>query len=137
MVRVEDDTDLVPIQDSPVLRERGLLEQNILGADGKPLKAGEWVRQRVIKNLGSTSTAKGDNEEKDVEILKGKGWLQSEPPGGGRNQVLRITAAGEKLLIDSVPGWERAQAEANRLIGDAGVAALRDIASRLGLGSVG
>ncbi|KAM0216972.1 hypothetical protein ACHAQD_007691 [Fusarium lateritium] len=71
MVRVEDDTDLVPIQDSAVLRDRGLLEQNILGTDGKPLKAGEWVRQRVIKNLGSTSTAKGDNEEKDVEILKG------------------------------------------------------------------
>ncbi|CAJ0545023.1 Ff.00g085090.m01.CDS01 [Fusarium sp. VM40] len=71
MVRVEDDTELVPIQDSAVLRERGLLEQNILGTDGKPLKAGEWVKQRVIKNLGSTSTAKGDNEEKDVEILKG------------------------------------------------------------------
>lgn len=71
MVRVEDDTDLVPIQNSVVLRERGLLEQNILGTDGKPLKAGEWVKQRVIKNLGSTSTAKGDNEEKDVEILKG------------------------------------------------------------------
>ncbi|KAJ3550209.1 hypothetical protein NM208_g95 [Fusarium decemcellulare] len=71
MVRVEDDTDLVPIEESPVLQKRGLLDQKILDNDGKPLKAGEWVRQRVIKNLGSTSTTNGDNRENDVEILKG------------------------------------------------------------------
>ncbi|KAM5354968.1 hypothetical protein ACJ41O_001614 [Fusarium nematophilum] len=52
MVRVEDDTDLVPIEESPVLRERRLLGEKILDSDGKPLKA-------------------GDNEETDVEILKG------------------------------------------------------------------
>ena len=71
MVRVEDDTDLVPIEESPVLRELGLLDEKTLDGDGKPLKAGEWVKQRIIKNLGTTSTAKGDNEEADVEILKG------------------------------------------------------------------
>lgn len=71
MVRVEDDTDLIPIEESPVLRELGLLDDKVLDSDGKPLKAGEWVRQRVIKNLGTTSTANGDNEEADVEILKG------------------------------------------------------------------
>lgn len=71
MVRIEDDTDLIPIQDSPVLQRLGLVGQKILGQDGKPVKAGEWVRQRVIKNLGATSSAKGDNEETDVEIVKG------------------------------------------------------------------
>ncbi|KAH7329605.1 putative 1-aminocyclopropane-1-carboxylate oxidase [Stachybotrys elegans] len=71
MVRIEDDTDLLPIKDSPVLRNLGLTEETVLGSDGQPLKAGEWVRQRIIKNLGTTSTAKGDNLESDVEILKG------------------------------------------------------------------
>ncbi|WP_435015469.1 MarR family winged helix-turn-helix transcriptional regulator [Tundrisphaera sp. TA3] len=73
---------------------------------------------------------------RDVEVMKRKGWITSDPPGGGRHQVLRLTAAGEQLLIDSLPGWERAQAEAARLIGEPGLATLRDIATRLGLGSV-
>ncbi|KAM0332521.1 hypothetical protein ACHAQA_002804 [Verticillium albo-atrum] len=71
MVRIEDDTDLVPVQESPVLQRLGLLENKTVDGDGKPVKAGEWVRQRVVKNLGATSTAKGDNEENDVEIVKG------------------------------------------------------------------
>lgn len=71
MVRIEDDTDLVPIQESPVLQERGLVEQRSLGVDGKPVKAGEWVRQRIIKNLGVTSEEAGDNAVSDLEIVKG------------------------------------------------------------------
>jgi len=72
VVRIEDDTDMVPLEDSPVLRERGLLERKILDSDGKPIKAGEWVKQRVIKNIGpGTSTAAGDNADKEVEIVKG------------------------------------------------------------------
>lgn len=71
MVRIEDNTELTPIEESPVLRERGLESAKVLDSSGQPLKAGEWVRQRVIKNLAATSSAKGDNEETDVEIVKG------------------------------------------------------------------
>lgn len=72
MVRIEDDTDLVPIQESPVLQERGLLGDKILGSDGKPVKAGEWVKNRVIKNLAESRDEEGgDNEVSDVEIVKG------------------------------------------------------------------
>lgn len=71
MVRIEDDTDMIPIQESPVLRRLGLLDNKVLDEDGRPVKAGEWVRQRVVKNLSSTSTARGDNEESEVEIIKG------------------------------------------------------------------
>lgn len=71
MVRIEDDVDLVPINDSPVLRELGLVDKGILGVDGKPIKAGEWVRERVIKNLGPTSSKGGDNAVSDLEVIKG------------------------------------------------------------------
>jgi DNA-binding MarR family transcriptional regulator len=69
---------------------------------------------------------------RDVEVMKGKGWLESDPPAGGRNQVLRVTPAGLALLAASFPAWESAQAEATRLIGDQGVDALRRVAARLG-----
>ena len=74
---------------------------------------------------------------RDVEVMKARGWLESEPPSGGRNQVLRVTPAGLDLLGRSEAAWESAQAEAERLIGGPGVDALREIAERLGLGAAG
>jgi DNA-binding MarR family transcriptional regulator len=69
---------------------------------------------------------------RDVEVMKARGWLESDPPTGGRNQVLRITPGGLELLASSRAAWELAQAEATRLIGEPGVDALRQIAARLG-----
>ncbi|KAJ5893252.1 hypothetical protein N7495_004943 [Penicillium taxi] len=71
MVRIEDNADLVPVEESPVLREKGLTTNTILDSDGKPIKAGEWVKQRVIKNLGTSTAEEGDNEVDTVEIVKG------------------------------------------------------------------
>jgi DNA-binding MarR family transcriptional regulator len=71
---------------------------------------------------------------RDVELMKKEGWLASEPPTGGRNQTLRITPEGLELLAKVQPAWERAQGEAKRLIGDAGVDAVHEIAARLGFG---
>jgi len=71
---------------------------------------------------------------RDVELMKKEGWLESEPRAGGRNQTLRVTPQGLKLLAMAQPDWENAQAEARRLIGDDGVRALHQIASRLGFG---
>jgi DNA-binding MarR family transcriptional regulator len=72
---------------------------------------------------------------RDVEVMKRRGWLESDPPAGGRNHVLRLTAGGGDLLDRTRPAWEEAQAEAGRLIGDPGVDALRQIAERLGFGA--
>lgn len=72
---------------------------------------------------------------RDVELLKQAGWLASDPPDGGRNQTLRVTPEGLRLLAKVQPAWEQAQAEARSLIGDAGVNALHEIAARLGFGT--
>jgi DNA-binding MarR family transcriptional regulator len=71
---------------------------------------------------------------RDVELMKHRGWLQSDPPAGGRYQTIRLTPQGTKLLDRIQPSWEKAQTEAKLLIGDEGEAALRQMASRLGLG---
>jgi DNA-binding MarR family transcriptional regulator len=71
---------------------------------------------------------------RDVEVMKARAWLESDPPAGGRNQVLRITAGGRDLITRAAPAWHSAQAEAGRLIGESGVEALRQVAARLGLG---
>ena len=71
---------------------------------------------------------------RDVELMKKNGWLESDPPGGGRNQKIRLTSQGMKILARIDPSWEKAQAEAKLLIGEDGAAALHGIAMRLGFG---
>jgi DNA-binding MarR family transcriptional regulator len=69
---------------------------------------------------------------RDVELMKQKGWLESDPPTGGRNQKIRLTPAGKEILAKIEPSWESAQAQAKRLIGGGGEAAIREIAAQLG-----
>jgi DNA-binding MarR family transcriptional regulator len=69
---------------------------------------------------------------RDVELMKQNGWLESDPPTGGRNQRIRLTPRGTELLGRIQPSWEKAQAEARRLIGEESEAALRQVAARLG-----
>ena len=71
---------------------------------------------------------------RDVELMKQNGWLASDPPTGGRNQTIRLTPQGKRILANIQPMWEKAQTEARLLIGEDGEAALRQMASRLGFG---
>jgi DNA-binding MarR family transcriptional regulator len=71
---------------------------------------------------------------RDIELMKQKGWLESDPPTGGRNQTVRLTPRGKKVLDSIQPSWAKAQEEAKLLIGADGESALRQMASRLGLG---
>src|SRR4029077_15105794 len=42
---------------------------------------------------------------RDVELLRQTGWIESEPPEGGRNQILRLTTQGLVLLRRVQPAW--------------------------------
>jgi DNA-binding MarR family transcriptional regulator len=69
---------------------------------------------------------------RDVELMKQNGWLESDPPRGGRNQTIRLTPQGKKLLARIESSWGKAQAEARLVIGEDGEAALRRMAAQLG-----
>jgi len=102
-------------------------QANILGALaylglGRPIEV-----SRILRIEKSTLS-------RDVELMKQKGWLTSDPPAGGRNQTIRLTPEGTKLLGRIGPAWDKAQAQARLLIGADGEAALQQVASRLGFG---
>jgi DNA-binding MarR family transcriptional regulator len=71
---------------------------------------------------------------RDIELMKQNGWVESDPPTGGRNQILRVTPEGLALLETVHPAWKKAQAEAAGLIGEAGIGVLNEVAAQLGLG---
>jgi DNA-binding MarR family transcriptional regulator len=56
-----------------------------------------------------------------VDRMVGNGWLEVVPDADGRSQPFRLTAEGRRLLERALPAWERAQAEAGKLLGDDGL----------------
>jgi DNA-binding MarR family transcriptional regulator len=103
-------------------------QANILSAVGHMGAARPADVSRILRIEKSTLS-------RDVELMRRNGWVESDPPTGGRNQTVRLTPEGTKLLDSIRPSWEKAQAEAKRLIGQDAEAALRQMAARLGFGT--
>jgi DNA-binding MarR family transcriptional regulator len=71
---------------------------------------------------------------RNLERMRVNGWLEGVPADDARVHSYRLTAAGRALLGKAVPAWRGAQAEAGRLLGGAGVRALRRFAREQGFG---
>jgi DNA-binding MarR family transcriptional regulator len=103
-------------------------QANILVAVASMTEARPALVSRILRIEKSTLS-------RDLELMKRKGWLRSDPVTGGPNQTVRLTREGTKLLAAIKPSWERAQAQAKLLLGDDGEAALSKMASKLGFGT--
>ena len=96
-----------------VAQDRGLIRQTEVGAE---LQLDDSTLSR---NLGR---------------MRDNGWLEEVSADDGRVHSYRLTEAGRALLDRAIPAWRGAQAEARRLLGDAGVQALRRFAQEQGIG---
>ena len=56
-----------------------------------------------------------------VDRMVQNGWLEVVPDEDGRSQPFRLTAEGRRLMERAMPAWERAQAEAKKLLGEDGL----------------
>lgn len=70
---------------------------------------------------------------RNVERMRTQGWLEVVPGEDARTQPFRLTALGKRLLEQAAPAWKKAQQEAERLLGDDGVALLGKLARELGM----
>jgi len=71
---------------------------------------------------------------RNLELMRANGWLEDVSADDARVHSYRLTEAGRMLLDKAVPAWRNAQREANRLLGDVGVQALRRFAREQGFG---
>ena len=97
-----------------VAQERGLIRQSEVGAE---LQLDDSTLSR------------------NLERMRANGWLEEVPADDARVHSFRLTQAGRALLDKAIPAWTKAQAEARRLLGDAGVRALRRFAREQGFGA--
>src|ERR1700730_7703614 len=68
---------------------------------------------------------------RNVERMRGHGWLEVVPEEDARAQPFRLTPQGERLIDKAVPAWEEAQRHATDLLGDDGIALLNKAAKKL------
>jgi DNA-binding MarR family transcriptional regulator len=68
---------------------------------------------------------------RNVERMRGHGWLEVVPEEDARVQPFRLTVQGERLIEKAYPAWEAAQQKAMELLGSQGIALLDKAARRL------
>jgi DNA-binding MarR family transcriptional regulator len=71
---------------------------------------------------------------RNLERMRANGWLEEVSGDDARVHSYRLSTAGRTLLEQAIPAWRSAQEEAKRLLGDAGIQALRRFASEQGFG---
>jgi DNA-binding MarR family transcriptional regulator len=96
-----------------VAEDRGLIRQSEVGAE---LQLDDSTLSR------------------NLERMQANGWLEEVSADDARVHSYRLTDAGKALLGKAIPAWRGAQEEASRLLGAAGVQALRRFAREQGFG---
>jgi DNA-binding MarR family transcriptional regulator len=63
---------------------------------------------------------------RNVDRMRAKGWLENVPDQeDARQQPFRLTKSGTRLLEKAIPAWEFAQHQAEALLGEPGLQALK------------
>ncbi|HKD70467.1 MAG TPA: MarR family winged helix-turn-helix transcriptional regulator [Candidatus Binataceae bacterium] len=69
---------------------------------------------------------------RNVERMCARGWLKLEPEiEDRRSHVITITDKGKAMVLKAYPGWQKAQAETVRQLGEDGVSAVRSAVRKL------
>lgn len=77
--------------------------------------------------IGEVLIMEKSTVSRNLDRMKKQGWIESTGRDGGREQVVSVTAKGRKLLSAFHPAWEKAQKDASRLLGEAGVSAVHTL----------
>lgn len=64
---------------------------------------------------------------RNLDRMRKQGWVKARVVGNGKEQVVRVTAKGRKLLSGFHPAWQEAQVDASRLLGGKGVTAVHTL----------
>lgn len=62
-----------------------------------------------------------------IDRLIDHGWIETTAAGDGRSYRIRLTRKGRKKLVEAHPAWQRAQHEAERMLGATHATAIRRV----------
>src|SRR5262245_46023681 len=68
---------------------------------------------------------------RNVDRMRSSGWLEVAPGEDARSQPFRLTSKGRQLIEKVAPAWEKAQRQAEALLGEEGLAVLDKAARKV------
>ena len=69
---------------------------------------------------------------RNLKVMIEAGWIEEvAEQAHGRQRPLRLSRLGEELLFSSIPAWRAGQARAAKLLGQAGVDAIKQVADKI------
>lgn len=77
--------------------------------------------------IGKALVMEKSTVSRNLERMRINGWVAVTQEEGGKAQTITVTEAGRQLLVALHPEWEKVQAEAARLLGKEGVAAVKSL----------
>jgi DNA-binding MarR family transcriptional regulator len=103
------------------------------------LNSAQFTLLAVISRLGAATRAdigRANYQERSTltrnfQVMLSEGWIKEVQTADGPNRQIALTAVGRNLLHRAAPAWRAAQAQAKAILGEAGVAAVIDIAKDL------
>jgi DNA-binding MarR family transcriptional regulator len=77
--------------------------------------------------IGQVLIMEKSTVSRNLKLMKKQGWIEAAGGETGRDQVVSVTAKGNKLLAAFHPAWEKAQKQAEQLLGKQGVTAVHTL----------
>lgn len=86
------------------------------------------VEEATPGRIGQVLIMEKSTISRNLERMKKQGWVEtSTREGSGKEQLVRVTAAGREMLAAFHPGWEEAQTKAAELLNEKGVSAVHTL----------
>ncbi len=86
-----------------------------------------YVGQAGPGRIGQVLIMEKSTVSRNLKLMKKLGWIEAAGGETGRDQVVCVTAKGKKLLTAFHPAWEKAQKQAEKLLGKEGVSAVHTL----------
>jgi DNA-binding MarR family transcriptional regulator len=87
--------------------------------------------ERTVSELAGQRGFERTTLTRNLDRLEKLGLIESLPAGRGNGRICTLTAKGQKLVGDMLPGWRKAQAEMRAELGDGGFAETLTVLRRL------
>ena len=74
--------------------------------------------------IGQVLIMEKSTVSRNLKLMKNQGWIRAAEGETARDQIVSVTEKGKKLLAAFHPDWEKAQKQAEELLGTKGITAV-------------
>lgn len=90
------------------------------------------ANQVTAAEIGKKLLMEKSTVSRNLDRMKRNGWIEIQTGSNGGAQIVTVTAHGESLLTVTHAVWAKAQKQAEELLGEEGVLAVRMLHNTLG-----